>query len=57
MKHTCVDCNKNFELYSNFRRHLTTNLHKQKSKIIISKQDLERLDYNMQLLLNLIRSS
>ena len=57
MKHTCVDCNIDFKLYNNFRRHLETKYHNKKSNTKMSLEDLEKLDKNRQILLHLIRSS
>jgi hypothetical protein len=56
MKHTCVECNKQFKLYYNFRKHLQTNQHAKKSYTTFSQEELEKLDKNRQILLNFIRS-
>jgi hypothetical protein len=57
MKHFCEWCDIKFNLYYNFRKHLTTNKHEKKSNTIVTDSMLEELDKNRLTLLTLIYNS
>ena len=57
MKNLCTYCDRRFMLYNDFRRHLKTKKHEQKSNAIFTDSMLEELDKNRLALQALIYNS